>query len=115
MTINHFDNVGGATLRTLVGHLAVGARIVLCGAISATATDIPPNLTTLTYRGAHLHGLLLTHHLSRVTQAATVMAGHAGAGRIVTRLDIVYGLAAAPLALLGLFTGANTGKRVVRL
>ena len=111
----YFDNVGGATLRILMDHLAVGARIVLCGAISATATDAPPNLTNLVYRGAHLHGLLLTHHLPRAAQAATVMAEHAAAGRIVTRLDVVDGLAAAPEALLGLLAGTNTGKRVVHL
>lgn len=111
----YFDNVGGATLRILVDRLAVGARVVLCGAISATAADAPPNLTTLVYRSAHLHGLLLTHHLPRAAQAAAVMAGHAAAGRIVTRLDVVDGLPAAPQALLGLFSGTNTGKRVVHL
>ncbi len=111
----YFDNVGGATLRTLLDHLATGARIVLCGAISDTGDTAPPNLATLVYRGAHMHGLLLTHHLSRASRAAAVMAEHAATGRIVTRLDIRDGLSAAPHALIGVFTGDNTGKRVVRL
>jgi NADPH-dependent curcumin reductase CurA len=111
----YFDNVGGATLRTLLDHLAVGARIVLCGAISDTGETSPPNLANLIMRGAHMHGLLLTHHLHRITQAAAVMAEHAAAGRIITRLDILDGLAAAPEALIGLLTGNNTGKRVVHL
>ncbi len=111
----YFDNVGGATLRVLLAHLAVGAQIVLCGAISATRGDAPLDLTALMYRGAHLHGLLLTHHLPRAAEAATVMGAHAAAGRLVTRLDVLEGLATAPEALLGLFAGTNTGKRVVRL
>ena len=111
----YFDNVGGATLRTLVDHLAVGARIVLCGAISDTGETTTPNLASLIVRSAHMHGLLLTHHLHRAPQAATVMAEHAAAGRIITRLDILEGLTAAPEALIGLFAGTNTGKRVVHL
>lgn len=111
----YVDMVGGATLNTVLGHLALHARIVLCGAISATAGTPPPDLSALVLRDAGMHGLLLTNSLHRLAPAAAVMAAHAAEGRIVTRLDVLDGLERAPEALLGLFTGTNIGKRVVRV
>jgi NADPH-dependent curcumin reductase CurA len=43
------------------------------------------------------------------------MKGWIKDGRIKYRTTIVDGIEAAPSALIGLFTGANTGKMVVQL
>lgn len=43
------------------------------------------------------------------------MTGWMKAGRLKWRVTVAHGLDRAPEALIGLFTGANTGKMLLRL
>jgi NADPH-dependent curcumin reductase len=115
----YFDNVGGEILDAALAHLAIGARIVLCGAI-ATYNDTesspgPRNYTNLIVRRARMQGFLVTDHAPRFAEAAADLARWAAAGKIRDRVDVVEGLENAPDALRRLFTGENFGKQLVRI
>ncbi len=114
-----FDNVGGDILEVTLDHLAIGARIVLCGAIS-TYNDTSPapgprNLGKLIVQRARMQGFIVLDYLDRFPQATAELAAWVAAGDLRYRVDTVDGLERAPAALERLFTGANTGKVLVRL
>ncbi|HUE39199.1 MAG TPA: NADP-dependent oxidoreductase [Candidatus Binatia bacterium] len=115
----YFDNVGGEILDAALGALAVGGRIVLCGAISSyNATELPPgprNYTNLIVRRGRMEGFLVTDYAARFGEAVGDLAGWAAAGKLRDRVDVVDGLENAPDALRRLFTGENLGKQLVRV
>jgi len=114
-----FDNVGGPILEAALDHLALRARVVLCGSISGyndtEPRPGPRNLFQLTVRRARMEGFIVLDHLDRFGEAALALAGWVAEGRIRHRVDVVDGLERAPEALNRLFDGTNTGKQLVRV
>ena len=115
----YFDNVGGEILDAALGALAIGARVVLCGAISSyNETELPPgprNYTNLIVRRARMEGFLVTDYAARFGEAIADLARWAGEGKLRDRVDVVDGLENAPDALRRLFSGENLGKQLVRV
>ncbi len=115
----YFDNVGGEILDTVLAQLAQGARIALCGGISAyNDAELPPgpkNLMMLVIRRARMEGFLVLDYFSRFPEAMERMAKWVAEGRIRHRTDVVEGLENTPAAFRRLFTGANIGKQVVKV
>lgn len=115
----YFDNVGGEILNLVLGQINDHARIVMCGAIagydSPTLPPGPANIVNAIPRRAKLQGFIVLDHYDRAGAAAAAMAPLLADGRLKSAVHVVDGLAAAPDALAGLFTGANTGKTLVRL
>ncbi|HSO96815.1 MAG TPA: NADP-dependent oxidoreductase [Acidimicrobiia bacterium] len=114
-----FDNVGGSTLDTLLRHLALGARIALCGAISTYNNDTtPPPIhwyMNLVVQRARMQGFLVLDYVARFPEAVLQLVQWVSEGRIAWRDHVVDGLEQAPDALNMLFTGENTGKLMVRV
>ncbi len=114
-----FDNVGGSILEAALDHIALKARIVLCGSISGyNDTDPQPgprNLFQLTVQRARMEGFIVLDYLERFPEAALTLAGWVAEGRIRHRVDVVEGLERAPEALNRLFDGTNTGKQLVKV
>jgi NADPH-dependent curcumin reductase CurA len=114
-----FDNVGGATLDTLLRHLALRARIALCGAISTyNEHEIPPPIhwyMNLVVQRARMQGFLVLDYLDRFGEAVLQLVQWVSEGRIKWRDHVVDGLEQAPRALNMLFTGENTGKLTLRV
>lgn len=114
-----FENVGGRTLDAVLGKLKLGARIALCGLISqynATAPEPgPSNLAHLLMQRGRMQGFIVLDYLDRAQEAAEKLIAWHLAGRMKYRLDISDGLESAPAALGKLFTGANTGKVLVKV
>jgi len=114
-----FDNVGGAILDTVLTQLALRARVALCGAISTyNAADRPAPIhayMNLVVQRARMEGFLVLDYLDRFPEAVLQLVAWVGEGRIKWRDHIVDGLEQAPDALNMLFTGANTGKLMVRV
>ena len=114
-----FDNVGGDILEAGLHHLALRGRVVLCGAI-ATYNDAgprpgPSNLTNLIGQRGRMEGFIVLDYLDRFAEAALQLGTWVAEGRLQYEVDVVDGLERAPDALDRLFTGANTGKMLVRL
>ena len=115
----YFDNVGGETLDTVLRSINLGARILICGAISQyNATEPvpgPSNYLSLLVHRARMEGFLVTDYESRYLEAWNALGGWISEGRIKSREDVVDGLENAPRALLRLFDGSNSGKLLVRI
>ena len=114
-----FDNVGGETLDAALAHMARGARIVICGNVSAYSgfeqrRGIRNYFNLILQRGT-MRGFLVFDYLDRAMEAIGDLATWAGEGRIKNQVDIVEGLENAPDALKRLFTGENLGKQLVKI
>lgn len=114
-----FDNVGGDTLEAAIANLARNGRIVMCGAISQyndeTPRPGPRNLPLLISKRGRMEGFIVLDHLDRAGEAIADLAAWVGEGKLRYATDVVDGLDNAPAAFASLFTGANTGKVMVRL
>ena len=115
----YFDNVGGNILDTVLGRLARGARIVICGAISQYNTDGrmqgPSNYMSLLVNRARMEGFVVFDYADRFMEAAMEMAGWMAEGKLKSREHIVEGFETFPDALAKLFTGENIGKLVLKV
>ncbi len=114
-----FDNVGGDILEAALDHLALRGRVVLCGAIAQYNDEEPRpgpnNLANLIVNRGRMEGFIVLDFLDRADEAIAELAGWVLGGELKYAVDVVDGLDSAPAALDRLFTGANTGKVMVRL
>ncbi|GAA5155280.1 NADP-dependent oxidoreductase [Pseudonocardia eucalypti] len=116
----YFDNVGGEILDLALARLTVGARVVLCGAISQynAREQIagPKNYLSLLINRARMEGFIVTDFYDRYPEGAAAMAGWLREGKLQSREDVVGGsVADFPETLLKLFRGENIGKLVLKL
>jgi NADPH-dependent curcumin reductase CurA len=114
----YFDNVGGEILEAALEHLAPRARVVLCGSISEYTRKEPfgpRNYTRLRRGDSDLRGFFVYNHLDSFPTAEEEMAGWIREGRLRALVDISEGFETMPEALMGLYTGSNRGKRIVRV
>jgi NADPH-dependent curcumin reductase CurA len=114
-----FDNVGGETLDTALQFINVGARVVICGAISTyNDTEMPPGLRNyihLLVKRARMEGFIILDHRDRYREMAHELGGWLMAGRLKHREHIVSGLENAPSALNMLWDGSNHGKLMIEV
>ncbi|HWX55468.1 MAG TPA: NADP-dependent oxidoreductase [Verrucomicrobiae bacterium] len=115
----YFDNVGGDILDAVLTQIKLGARIVICGAISqynnTTPVKGPSNYLSLLVNRASMKGMIVFDFAARYGQAAREMAGWMAAGKLKSREDIVAGLETFPETLLKLFRGENFGKLLLKV
>jgi NADPH-dependent curcumin reductase CurA len=115
----YFDNVGGDILDAALTRLAVGARIVICGAISqynnTTPVKGPSNYLSLLVKRASMKGMVVGDYYPRAGEAAAAFGQLAMAGKLKAREDIVVGLEQFPRAFNMLFSGENNGKLVLQV
>lgn len=115
-----FDNVGGALLEAALAHLAIGARVALCGMIAgygkAEPAPGPRNLWNLVVRRARMQGFLVSAILGdalRTDAMLTQIAGWLRDGRLRYDVDVREGMAGVPEAFDCLFSGAHRGRLLV--
>ncbi|GAA6041502.1 hypothetical protein JCM8097_001911 [Rhodosporidiobolus ruineniae] len=114
----YFDNVGGDVLDLALTRLNKGARIALCGAISAYNDPSPKGLQAylnLISQRARLEGFIVLDYQHRFPEALDILTAHLRAHRLKLRETRVSGLERAPEALVALFEGKNTGKMLVKI
>jgi NADPH-dependent curcumin reductase CurA len=114
-----FDNVGGETLEAALGRMNDFGRIAACGAIAqynATApVPGPRNLGLIVPRRLTLQGFIVSDHRDRMTDFHREMSAWIATGRIQWEETIFEGIEQAVPAFLGLFSGENLGKMIVKL
>jgi NADPH-dependent curcumin reductase CurA len=113
----YFENVGGDIMEMVFGRLNSFARVAICGLISGY--DGKPFAFTgmrhILVNRAKVQGFIISEHMSYWPGAITEMAGWIKAGKLKYKEDIAEGLETAPKAFMGLLTGKNFGKQLVRI
>ena len=113
----YFDNVGGDHLDAALAVARNRARFAICGMIEVYNSGSPTALRFLTrVIGARIRmeGFIVSDYMSRLGEFYADMGGLLAAGKLSAEETVVEGLERMPEAFLGLFSGANTGKMLVR-
>jgi NADPH-dependent curcumin reductase CurA len=113
-----FENVGGDVMDAELMNLAMGARIVLCGLISEYNAEQKigiRNLWQVLVQRAVIKGFLIADYVPRFGEGGAQMATWMAEGRLRIDEDVQDGLENAYPAFMRLFTGANTGKLVLKI
>jgi NADPH-dependent curcumin reductase CurA len=113
-----FDNVGGAVLDAVLAHLAMHARVVICGAVSQY-NDMdhvvgPSNYLKLAERQSRMEGFAYFHFPDRLGEAAADLAAWLADGSLVMTEHVLEGVERFPEALQFMFSGGNIGKLLVK-
>ncbi|MEM9606305.1 MAG: NADP-dependent oxidoreductase [Actinomycetota bacterium] len=114
-----FDNVGGAVLDAVLDHIAMRARVTICGAISQY--DDMDNVTgpsmylRLAERQSVMEGFAYFHFPESVEPAQRELAQWMADGRIRLNETVLEGIERFPEALEVMFSGGNTGKLLVKM
>ncbi len=115
----YFDNVGGEILDTVLTLINKKARIVICGAISqynATERSGPKNYLSLLVNRAKMEGIVVFDNAENYASAAKEMASWIAQGKLNASYHIEEGgVRAFHATLMKLFSGANTGKMVLKV
>jgi len=115
----YFDNVGGPITDAVFTQLNLDARVAVCGQIAhyndeETPTG-PRKLPQIIPVRARVEGLLVGDFATRFGEASEQLGQWVATGELEHRETVVEGLENAPDAFLGLFSGDNIGKQVVRV
>ncbi|WP_049936873.1 NADP-dependent oxidoreductase [Haloplanus natans] len=115
----YFDNVGGPITDAVFTKLNVDARVAVCGQIAHYNDERVPTgprtLPLLIASRAKVEGLLVSDYATRFDAAREQLETWVASGELDHRETVVDGLENAPDAFLGLFSGDNVGKQVVRV
>ena len=99
--------------------MAVGGRIVLCGAISGyNSGGLPPaprNYMALIWKSATMAGFMMNHFSERYAEAGSQLAEWVRGGKLKFAVDMQEGFESVPATLLRLFEGRNLGKQLCRI
>jgi len=112
----YFDNVGGPMLDVLLDQIKLGARVVICGAISQYQGDMSkgvrgPNLyLRLAERHARMEGFAVFHFPEQIPAAEAQLAEWLSAGTLALPEHVEQGLDRFGSTLRMLFDGGHTGK-----
>ncbi|MEE2786696.1 MAG: NADP-dependent oxidoreductase [Myxococcota bacterium] len=114
----YFDNVGGEILDAALARLKIGARVVICGAISqynaTTRPKGPQNYLALLIRRARMEGFLVTDYVHRYPEALNVLGRWLADGKLLSRETVVDGLDQFVPAFNRLFSGEKLGKLALK-
>ena len=114
-----FDNVGGSILDEVLARIALRARVVLCGGISAYNLEDPPpgpkNYFNLVLQRGRMEGFIVLDYLPRFPEAAEKLLSWVAEGKLAWKVDVQEGFENAPKTFLRLFEGANLGKQLLKV
>ena len=110
----YFDNTGGMILGSALFRMNVGGRIACCGVVSQYDTNSPepgpkgiPGL--LVNKRLEMKGFVVFDFEDRYEEARSEISGWMDSGKLISLVDGVSGLDAAPDAFVDLLAGGNIG------
>jgi hypothetical protein len=114
-----FDNVGAAMIDRVLPLMRPGGRIVVSGQVADYNLEGPrPGLTETARFISHrlrMEGLVVFDDMKAFPEAQEELGRWIGQGALAFREERFQGLAAAPAAFCGLFTGESFGRRLVEI
>jgi NADPH-dependent curcumin reductase CurA len=115
----YFDNVGGDVSDAVLPFINQGARIIICGQISLynlEQPDVGPRPQPyLLVKRALMQGFIITDYAPRFGEGVKQLAQWLSEGKMKYAENIVEGFENTPRAFLGLFSGENLGKQLVKV
>jgi NADPH-dependent curcumin reductase CurA len=117
----YFENVGGDVLAAVAPLLNKGARVPVCGFISAYNATSMEGLKTPDMVFADLENppesrfFIVTEWLEEFEESARALGGWIKEGKLKYRETVVEGIENAPSAFRMLFTGENFGKLMIKV
>jgi NADPH-dependent curcumin reductase CurA len=115
----YFDNVGGEHLEAAIMAAKPFARFAICGMISmynATApVPGPANLALIIGKQIRMEGFIVSSHWDMMPAFLKDLAVWQAAGTLKAKQTVKEGIEKAPEAFIGLFSGENFGKMLVKL
>ncbi|HUS09874.1 MAG TPA: NADP-dependent oxidoreductase [Pyrinomonadaceae bacterium] len=115
----YFDNVGGEVSDAVLPLLHHAARIVICGQISLYNLDKPDigprPQPYLLVNSALMKGFIITEYAARFPEGVMQLAQWLAVGKLKYAETIVEGFENTPQAFIGLFSGENLGKQIVKV
>lgn len=114
----YFDNVGGSHLDAAFALARNHARFAICGMIEAYNNPDPKSfrfIMRIIAARIRMQGFLVFDYQARMREFHAAMGPWVASGAVKSRETVVDGLEQAPEAFLGLFSGANFGKMLVKL
>jgi NADPH-dependent curcumin reductase CurA len=115
----YFDNVGGEHLEVAIEMARPMARFAECGMISGynsmDAIPGPRNIIQVVGKSLRIRGFIVSEFASLRPQFFADMMGWIAEGKLAWEETVFEGVDKAPDAFIGLFSGGNTGKMLVKL
>ena len=115
----YFDNVGGEILDACLKLMNFKGRISTCGLISQyNATEPVPgpyHYSMILMQRLRVEGFIVLDFGERYPEAISALGQWMSEGKIKVRTEIVDGLENALQTVKKLYTGANTGKLMIRV
>ena len=113
----YFENVGGAHLDAALTRMNVRGRIPGCGMISTYngGGEGVRNLFNLIYGRVRMEGFVASDFPHLQADFVRDMTGWLKDGRVKYQETILDGFERAPEGLIGLFSGLNNGKMLIRV
>ena len=113
-----FENVGGEHLEAALAIARTYGRFALCGMIAQYNSAEPygvRNLMLAIGKQLRLEGYILSKYYDLFPEYLREVRTWVAEGKLTWRQTVVEGLEKAPEAFLGLFSGENLGKALVKL
>ncbi len=115
----YFDNVGGDHLEAAIAVAKEHARFAICGGIAnynaMEANTGPKNFLNVVGKRIRMEGFIVSDHGDMNKEYTQQMAAWIKEGKVKVRETVDNGIENAVGAFLKLFSGANTGKMLVKL
>ena len=123
----YFENVAGKIFEGVLPLMNVGGRIPLCGLISwynagalganagGEKDNLPKLWRTILVNRLSVNGFIISDHWDRYGDFLRDVGPMLAKGQIAYQEDITEGLENAPRAFMGLLTGENFGKQIVKV
>lgn len=114
----YFDNVGGEISDAVIDEINLHARIIICGQISlynATEPPVGPRMQPMLLKSRSLmRGFLIGDFKSSFSEGIQQLSQWVKEGQLKYKETIVDGFDNLPQTFIGLFSGQNTGKMIVK-
>jgi NADPH-dependent curcumin reductase CurA len=115
----YFDNVGGELSDNVLSLINTFARIAVCGQIALYNQEnqpIGPRVQPLLLtKCARMEGFLVNNFTEDFEAARKQLAAWYREGKLKHKETTVEGFKKIPAAFIGLFSGENTGKQIVKV
>lgn len=115
----YFDNVGGEISDHVLELLNKKSRIVVCGQIAEYNSENPPKgprpQHALIKKSARMEGFVVFDFKEEFNVAKEQLAKLYNSGKLKYRENLIDGFENIPSAFIGLFSGDNIGKQLVKV